>query len=306
MIETKQAVLMAALLLSVGVTQARAQTPTGLEARNELYSIRVLEVSGYYDFRSKFEIRNLATGEPRTLEFTMRALSYKEILMGPGVPWALAVGQLPRGGYSLAVIDLAAARLKDTIACYSYSLAPSGRRLVYVSHYPRMIPAPYRRSILVLYDLAAAPSASRQPEADQFAEGNAGVPLYPRVNRESGSYDPTLSGKEHRFMQPVLWLPGETGIVFLEFRVEDKENFLVRLDLAGDRVSEESEKPVPLEPLVDRSQMNDERRHRIAESGFRLVPRTLEWVEPGRTARLVPWDQPWLQKEILLTIPQSP
>ncbi len=190
--------------------------------------------------------------------------------------------------------------------CFSYSLAPSGRLLVYVSHHPGMIPVPYRRSILVLYDLSADPSASRQSDADQFAENNAGVPLYPRVNREAGSYNPTLSREEHRFMQPVLWLPGETGIVFLEFRVEAKENFLVRLDLSGDRVSEESEALVPLEPLVDRSQMNDERRQRIAESGFRLVPLTLEWVEPGRTVRLVPWDEPWLQKEILLTIPQSP
>lgn len=298
--------LVLALFLSAAPPPAiRAAGPSQeTQASNELYSVRVLEVSGYDDFRSKFEILDLKNGTAGILEFSLRTVGYKEILLRPGAKWAVAVGRLPRGGYSLAVIDLAASRLRDEIWCYDYTLSPSGRLLLLQSHYPKMALPATRRSILLLYRLQLPPEANRAPGAGAPTRENAGVPVYPAVNREAGSYDVTLD-QEHRYLGPKLWLPEEAGVVFLDFRVADKENFLVRLEVER-QAARQTEKPIPLEPLVDWSKMSDERRLQIEESGYGLVPDALEWIEPGSTLRLVPWEQPWLQKEIILTVPGPP
>lgn len=101
----------------------------------------------------------------------------------------VAVGTLPRGGYSLAIIDLQAAKLQDESWCYGYSLSPHGRYLLIRTHYPKMGLPDHRRSILLLYDLQATARQNRPSGVEDFNHDNAGLPVHPAKNRELQSYD---------------------------------------------------------------------------------------------------------------------
>ncbi len=137
-------------------------------------------------------------------------------------------------GDVVLIADLRLGVLEAEILTYGYSFSPSGRYLVYATHFPPMIPGEARRSIVLLYDFEKDAAQNRwgRPRAD-FPEANQGIPIFPEINVEQKSHNVLLSNA-HLYVSPFLWSPEENSIVFFVGNFDWEYNLvLVRLDSAG-------------------------------------------------------------------------
>ncbi len=114
------------------------------------------------------------------------------------------------------------------------SLSPSGRYLANITTYPRLDPSPYCRSILLICDFEKdiAEYTPGYVEKLPHSETMCGVPAFPERNAYERSYD-ILLDDEYLIQTDLLWSKDEKTLVFFATNVNEREFYLVRVDIAN-------------------------------------------------------------------------
>lgn len=168
----------------------------------------------------------------------------------------LVTGELRYGGTGLWIADLETLSQETEIWTYGYSVSPSGRRLVYQTHYPRMVPPEGRRSIFLLYDLTRPPAGNRPGSRSDWPEPNLGTPIFPEENVEQRSWDIHAAERRYSLISPFLWSKDEMTVLFLVAEhgevgtLKTRGSHIVRVDLSEQaEVIDVRREPLTLENL---------------------------------------------------------
>ncbi|MDA2938196.1 hypothetical protein MYX75_08045 [Acidobacteria bacterium AH-259-A15] len=228
-----------------------------------------------------------------------RFASVEEVMVVPGEK-LLVMGQLPRGGNIISVVDSSANRQETTIWNYGHSLSPSGRYLLYQTWYPRMVAPEARRSILVLYDLSKTLEANRLNPRDFTFQETPGFPVYPDANLAQQSYNILLE-ELHLTLSPLLWSSDDGRIVFIDhYR---NQNHLVVVDLAQGLESVKIlRKALDVMQFALPDKMTDETRSELKERPYKFSALDIGWLGPDAVlVRTYP--QYWLPQDVILKLP---
>lgn len=161
-----------------------------------------------------FRVTDKAAGGVRELALSARVETVRDFFFGYGSKLVIE-GELRYGGSILLIADLETGGLEDKIWNYGHAFSPSGRFLVYLSHYPRMIVPEARRSIVMLYDLAISPADNRFGVDPRDPQRGIGLPVFPAANAERMSFDVSLAG-DRMYVSPFLWAEDERAFLFIE------------------------------------------------------------------------------------------
>lgn len=167
------------------------------------------------------------TGEQRSLRLDARIARSAAMRLVDDTR-LLITGRLVPGASSHLAVDLAAGVLQDEILTFDFRLSPSKRRMVYLRYVEPDAPPEARRPILLLYDFTLSATENRAGLPATLDATNAGLPIFPEANAESGSYDPPPEGS-HRVLSPFLWSADERRILFVA--ALGGRGFLVAVDL---------------------------------------------------------------------------
>ena len=191
--------------------------------------------------------------EERALEMTGRTQTLQKLQ--PVIePRLLVVGTLRYGGTNLWIANLETLEQEAEIWNYGYGLSPSGRFLVYQTHYPPHGLPGGRRSIFLLYDLSLPPEENRPGPLSDWPEPNLGTPIFPKENVERRSWSILESQRSYGLTSPFLWSQDEATITFLTGGsledMNDRRGYIVRVDLSPDgQVREVRQEQLSLENL---------------------------------------------------------
>ncbi len=249
-----------------------------------------------------FSIVKKETGKTKEITITGRFKMIKELHIAENNK-LLAIGELPRGGDAISIVDLSKYGVQDTIWAYGYALSPSKRFIAFLSHYPPYGLPEFKRSILLIYDLSKSSAENRLPslnilsaDADKFV----GIPAFPDVNVEEQSYDINLDTK-HNFTSPLLWSEDETKLVFTEYY--NNQNLVVSIDIKGG-----IERPIirreqiNMKKLIKWEKLLDITKKEIESRPYMLSSRSLRWKDRDKII-IEPSPEYYLDKEIELQLP---
>lgn len=215
---------------------AQAQQLTGAARFSELYRVILTEDSATCCPRNLvFAAENLDTGEKRELSFSARMEELADFRI-IAEDQLLVTGRLRYGGDILLLGDLQSGQPKDTIWAYGWDLSPSGKYVIYNSHYPRL--GPEKKSLVLLYDLSASAEENRlKGWSDTYFSNGPGRPVYPPLNALRSSYALSLADRRIS-VSPFVWTEDEQAILFLDKEIHDTRELtsLVLLHLNGPQV----------------------------------------------------------------------
>jgi hypothetical protein len=214
----------------------------------------------------------------------------------------LAVGELPRGGDTISIIDLIRNEHQDTIWAYGYSFSPSKKFLAYVSHYPPYGLPELRQSIILVYDFSKSPAENRLPTTinmDAIVTA-PGLPVFPERNVEKQTYDVTIDAK-HDYISPILWSDDENTLVFVEFYKGHCS--LVSIDISdGIKKPGILRKMIDIKDLIKWDILMEVTKKEIEPRPNILSIKTIRWKDKGSII-VEPFPQYYLDKEIELRLP---
>ncbi len=174
-----------------------------------------------------FRVTDKASGGVRELALTARVETLRDFFFSYGSKLVVE-GELRYGGSNLLIADLETGSLEDKVWNYGHAFSPSGRFLIYLTHYPRMIVPEARRSIVMLYDLAMSPADNRFRVDPRDRQKGIGMPVFPAANAERMSFDVSLAG-ERMYVSPFLWAKDERAVLFIECEASWATCYLVEV-----------------------------------------------------------------------------
>lgn len=233
----------------------------------------------------------------------------------------IAIGELPfsgssSGGNIILVLDVKTGTVQDEIRCYSYTLSPSKRFLVYQSWYPRMILPIYRKSILLIYNITGTQASNRFQSATEYSYQNAGFPIFPEANAYFGTNEPNSLNNatkaydvnldnEYGVLSHFLWSDDEKQLVFFAFNMDKQTNHLVQIDLSnGVENPAIFRKFIDMNDLINWDIMLDVTKKELGKKPCRFSVESLQWAEGKGKIIVHPYQQYWLDKEIIFTLPK--
>ena len=285
----------------------QSQTPASLTVtgQNDVFSVKDV-TSGDSELPGKWTWKIVLHDRERNRDVDRFISGYYNIVEGIRFcqnNLMIARGGLRRGGTYLCLVDLVSGATVEEIRTYGYTFSPSGRYIVYETHYPPHGLPETRRCILLLYDTQKSPSENRVPGTTTFSKENAGIPIFPRANVEAKSYDIMLE-EEHLCLSEFLWSPDEKRIVFIDYLDSNHTNYIVAITLTKDGEVRIASQPIETDPLIKWDLVTTEQKRReLGERPIKLTARKLEWQDEDSVVLTQFFHEYFLPDTLVLKVP---
>lgn len=213
--------------------------------------------------------------------------------------------RIRHGAEAFSLTDLETGQRQPSFRGFDSSLSPSGRYLAYVSYHPRMVASAYRRSILLICDFEkdAKKHTPGYIEALPHTDTMSGVPAFPERNAYERSYD-VLLDDEYHFQSPLLWSKDEKTLVFFATNADEREFYIVRVDLAaGIDHPQVAKKRIILGPHIDHGKLLPVEVDRLKNKLPFIIGETLWWSGSNRVTIQTSADTYFHNREMEFSLP---
>jgi len=202
----------------------------GVHAENDRWSVEATAARDCKECPSSksFQFCGLDKNSGRSSTFVVANMMKAVRALSLHKSKCLILGELTQSGDIATLYDLEARKTADEWYGYHFRLSPDGRYLAFVKFYPRFAPPESVSDVVLVYDLGR--SATENRSTPQAGPEDAGIPVFPRYNAQSGTLEPGAGTDKFMAIPPLVWAGNE-----LRFFVRDKDNTLlaVSVDLNG-------------------------------------------------------------------------